>query len=79
MKLSEYIQKLQNFMEKNGDLNCFYSSDDEGNEYIKVSFSPSALFTTEPEGYRVDMISQEGLADLDDEDKSEFFKVCVIN
>jgi hypothetical protein len=79
MKLSEYISQLKDFMDEYGDLNCFYSSDNEGNNYQKVVYGPSKFFTTNPEGYRVNMLSGEDMDDLDDEDKSEYFKICVIN
>ena len=31
MKVSEMIENLQNFMNENGDLDCWYAKDDEGN------------------------------------------------
>ena len=31
MKVSEMIKNLQEFIEKNGDLDCYYAVDDEGN------------------------------------------------
>lgn len=39
MKLSDYIAGLQKFLEKHGDLECYYARDDEGNGYQQVAYS----------------------------------------
>ena len=44
MKISEMIKELQNIQEVYGDLTCYYASDDEGNEYRKVAYTPTAMF-----------------------------------
>lgn len=41
MKLTKYIEKLQELLEEHGDLELIYSSDDEGNNYNKVNYEPS--------------------------------------
>lgn len=33
MKISEMINNLQEFKDEHGDLDCWYSRDDEGNGY----------------------------------------------
>ena len=37
MLLSEKIAELQQALEKHGDLECIYASDDEGNSFKKVN------------------------------------------
>lgn len=76
MKLSEYIKGLQEFLAKHGDLECFYSADDEGNNYQKVYYTGSLLHTMNPEAYCPDMYCEEDLAEYEDE---EFVRVCIIN
>ena len=44
MLLSDYIEKLQKFLELNGDMHCVFSSDDEGNNYQKLNSSPSLFY-----------------------------------
>lgn len=78
MKLSEYIEYLTNFMNINGDLECFYSSDNEGNSYQRVSYAGTLFFTREPEKYSPELYSKDDIEE-DDEDCEEFTKVCVIN
>lgn len=36
MKVSEMIKNLQEFMAGHGDIDCYYSEDDEGNGYHEV-------------------------------------------
>lgn len=36
MKVSEMIKNLCDFIEKHGDLECWYAKDDEGNGYQEV-------------------------------------------
>ena len=33
VKLTKYIEKLQELLKEHGDLELIYSTDDEGNEY----------------------------------------------
>ena len=44
MKVSEMIKNLQEFMNENGDLECWYARDDEGNGYQKVYYDPSLYY-----------------------------------
>lgn len=47
MKISEMIKNLQNFMAENGDLECWYAKDDEGNGYQEVHYTPSKYYVDE--------------------------------
>lgn len=43
IKISEVIAELQNIQRNYGDLPCFYASDDEGNYYSPVVYTPSVI------------------------------------
>ena len=78
MKISEMIKNLQEFMNENGDIDCYYAVDDEGNGYKPVYYSPTLMF----ENSSGDLYSARDLEDddgLDEDDKAEFNKVCIIN
>ena len=83
MKLSKYISDLQSFLEKNGDMECIYAKDDEGNGYQKVGWSGSLYYTNELDQYHIDTVY--GPEDLQSEvidegyDADEFVQVCIIN
>lgn len=47
MKLSEMINYLQSLLKTNGDLDCCYASDDEGNAYSLIHFTPGIVFLNE--------------------------------
>ena len=74
MKISEMINNLQYFMEENGDIECWYSSDDEGNNYRAVYFTPSKFYVDE-------YLEVHQLEDLEDYDLSikDVKPICVIN
>lgn len=74
MKISEMINNLQDFMAENGDIECWYATDDEGNEYHAVYFSPSKIYVDE----NGEVYELEDLEDyeLDIEDVKP---VCVVN
>lgn len=58
MKLREYIEALQKINKKHPDLLVVCSSDDEGNEFRIVGFTPSlGSFVG---AYRGDFISDDG-------------------
>jgi hypothetical protein len=44
MKISEMIVNLVEVLEKWGDLDVVYSSDEEGNSFHKVAYTPSVGF-----------------------------------
>lgn len=47
MKISEMIKNLQEFMAENGDLECWYATDDEGNGYSEIHYTPSKYYVDE--------------------------------
>ena len=47
MKLSEMIENLQKFMNEHGDVDCWWSVDDEGNEYKEVIYEPTLMYKNE--------------------------------
>ena len=78
MKISEMIKNLQKFMEKYGDLDCWYATDDEGNEYHEVYYDLSFRYVNE-DG---DMYSEEDIEEyLEDYEltKEDVTPVCIVN
>lgn len=78
MKLSKMIENLQEVLKEQGDIDCYYAVDDEGNEYKEVIYSPSVMFK---DSYG-DIFCEEDVNDdneFDDEDRAELKKVCVVN
>ena len=78
MKVSEMIENLQEFMAENGDIDCYYAVDDGGNDYKEVYYKPT-LMLENPYG---DMYSVEAIEEdesLDEEERAEFKKVCIVN
>ena len=74
MKISEMIKNLQEFMAEHGDLECWYSEDDEGNAYHPVYFKPSMYFVNKDEEvYQSDDLEY---LDLNEE---EVCPICIIN
>lgn len=47
MKVSEMIKNLQEFMAANGDLDCYYAVDDEGNGYSQIYYTPTKYYVSE--------------------------------
>ena len=75
MKISEMIKNLSGFMEKYGDLECWYASDDEGNAYHKVYFEPGLMCVDKYDGNVYTLEDAEEM-----EISSEDYKVvCVVN
>ncbi|MBQ8570308.1 MAG: hypothetical protein IJ444_02220 [Kiritimatiellae bacterium] len=75
MKISEMIKNLQEFMEEYGDLECWYASDDEGNEYHKVYYEPSLLCVDKYDG-EIHTLEDVGWIGAPIED---YDKICVVN
>lgn len=78
MKVSEMIKNLREFMEENGDVDCYYAVDDEGNDYKEVHYKPT-LMLENPNGdlYSVKEIEEDD--SLDEDERAEFKKVCIVN
>ena len=54
VKVSDVIKQLQKLKKKHGDLRVICASDDEGNEFQYVNFTPSAMCFEEHGGGRGD-------------------------
>jgi hypothetical protein len=75
MKISEMIKNLEAVMLANGDLECYYAVDDEGNAYHPVYFEPSVYYKNE----YGDVFQDEDLEDEDPEDIAELKCICIVN
>ena len=73
MKLSNYIKYLQEALEEHGDLTVVYASDDEGNNYHSVGYTPSVAFFEGLDAHHLERI------DEDDDDATNENKALVIN
>lgn len=63
MKLSEYIQKLQevvNHDPENANFEVIYARDDEGNGYQKVLFDPCLVLVYDIESRNIELWEKEG-------------------
>ena len=69
------IKNLEAVMLANGDLECYYAVDDEGNAYHPVYFEPSVYYRNEY-GY---IFQDEDLEDEDPEDIAELKCICIVN
>jgi len=49
MKLKELIEKLKVLEKENGNLECWYAIDEEGNDYRPVVFAPVIGWISEDE------------------------------
>ena len=83
MKLSEYINKLHDFLDEHGDMECYYSSDDEGNEYQEVYYGGTLFLMREDQQneYHPELIGcddEDHIKELK-EDDCGLVEVCVIN
>jgi hypothetical protein len=83
MKLKEYLENLNNFVKENPDaldLEVIYSSDDEGNDFQAVHYTPQmGIFEdllSDKAGYRGEFISSEQLEDWD-RSKDEINAICI--
>ena len=81
MKVSEMIKNLQEFMAENGDIDCYYAGDDEGNSYKDVHYSPTLMYVDKyGEAYSIESIEEDKEDGyLTDEVFAEFKKVCIVN
>jgi hypothetical protein len=83
MKLSEYINGLQKFLAKHGDLEVYYSSDDEGNSYQTVGYAGTLFYVSEREKnrYHPELIDYNDTEYINEvlEDGDELIPVCVVN
>ena len=75
MKISEMIKNLESVMAANGDIECYYAKDDEGNTYHPVYFEPSVYWIN----HYGDVFQDEDLKDEDPEDIAELKQICIVN
>lgn len=75
MKISEMINNLQEFMAEHGDIDCYYATDDEGNEYREVYYDPSLRYVNE----YGDVFTQEDWDDADEDDREDLNPICLVN
>ena len=52
MKISEMVNYLTDILVKQGDLELYQASDDEGNNYFKVTQKPEVLYLLAEDGER---------------------------
>lgn len=68
------IKNLQKFMTEHGDIECWYATDDEGNAYHPIYFTPSKYYTDEDgEVYQSEDLEY---CNLDEEDVKP---ICIVN
>lgn len=75
MKISQMIRNLEAVMLANGDLECYYATDDEGNEYHPVYWEPSIYWINQ----YGDIFQDEDLEGEDEEDIAELTQICIVN
>ena len=75
MKISEMIKNLEEFKKEYGDLDCWYATDDEGNEYHEVYFDPSLRYVDSDDEIYTSIKDLEEY-DLTEEDVTP---VCIVN
>ena len=63
-------------MDKNGDLDCWYATDDEGNDYHAVHYSPSLYYRNIDSEEVYDSLNE---AEDCKEDGEEIFPICIVN
>lgn len=84
MKLSEYIEGLKKFPEENGDMDAYYSRDDEGNGYQEVYWSGTKMYLEKESDnpHRPDLYCEDDLDYILDEyeiGSEDLISVCVVN
>lgn len=81
MKISEMIENLQEFMNENGDIDCYYAEDDEGNGYHEVHYEPTLMYVDEDGGaYSIKSIEEDREDGyLTDEEFAKLKRACIVN
>lgn len=70
MKLSKYIELLQRTLKYEGDLECIYAIDEEGNGFHKVDYAGAIYYFENLEDYYLEQIDVEELDEYPDAVKS---------
>jgi len=86
MKLSEYIKEMTELLEREGDMDCIYRKDDEGNAYYKVEGAGYTTLTYVDQmknDYEVESYDEQEVEWLIEneyiESEDELVRVCVVN
>ena len=74
MKVSEMIKNLVEFVAEYGDLECFFATDDEGNNYGKVMFVPTRLYLTIDN----EIVQHEDIVEYEYEE-GDYEPICIVN
>lgn len=75
MTLREYIEQLTMKLEEHGDAQCYYASDDEGNDYIRVYYAGTVMYADSDDTYRLEsVVGEDDIGELDNPKK-----IIVIN
>lgn len=74
MKISKMIKGLEEFMAEHGDLECWYATDDEGNAYRPVYYTPSKYYVNED--YEVCKLED---IEYYEEDVEDYKPICIVN
>ena len=75
MKVSEMIKNLQEFMDENGDLDCWFAENNEGSDYHEVYYSPCLYYTNK----KGEVIVSFQDIDFDNEYINDMKQICVVN
>lgn len=80
MKLSEYIKKMTELLESEGDMDCIYRKDDEGNAYYKAESGYCGYADKDTlDGWEVECYCIDEASWLVEKEYIDLVKVCVIN
>tara|TARA_R100000951_G_scaffold96859_1_gene86312 strand:- start:203 stop:472 length:270 start_codon:yes stop_codon:yes gene_type:complete len=88
MKLSEYIKKMTELLESEGDMDCIYRKDDEiphlrwekGNTYYKAESGYCGYADKDTlEGWEVECYCIDEASWLVENEYIDLVKVCIIN
>ena len=74
MTLRQYLEGLKKFVREHGDSEVVYASDEEGNSFHKVFYTPSAGFYKNGEYYPAD---QETIESIEKKFGKEHKAICV--
>ena len=66
MKLSKYIELLQRTLSSEGDLECIYATDEEGNGFHKVDYAGAIYYFENLEDYYLEQVDVEELDEYPD-------------
>lgn len=66
MKLSKYVEHLQGVLKNEGDLECVYATDEEGNGFHKVNYAGAIYYFENLEDYYLEQVDVEELDEYPD-------------